>query len=38
MPETRWKSDTYNWVIDYLIEDTRIFLDFYGKPTDYWLF
>jgi hypothetical protein len=33
-----WDSDTRKWVIEQVAEDTRIFLDFYGKPADFWLF
>jgi len=33
-----WDLSTRKWVIDQLAEDSRMFLENYGKPTDYWSF
>jgi hypothetical protein len=31
-----WAEAKRRWVISEISEDTRIFLDFYGKPDDFW--
>jgi hypothetical protein len=36
VPMPEWDPDTLRWVIDQLAEDIKKFLEFYGKPTDYW--
>lgn len=32
----QWQTDVQNWVADILESDTRQFLEFYGKPRDFW--
>lgn len=32
----QWTSDLEHWVLDQIREDIRVFLDFYGKPQNYW--
>lgn len=34
----QWDPDTRKWVIAQLIADTSIFLNFYGKEENYWIF
>lgn len=31
-----WNTDTRKWVADTLGQDTNKFLDFYGKPANFW--
>lgn len=31
-----WDREMRRWVIDEIVEDVRTFLNFYGKPVDYW--
>ncbi len=33
-----WDRETWQWVVDQIAPDTERFLQFYGKPTDYWRF
>ena len=32
----KWETKTRKWAIEQLIEDTHTFLEFYGKPIDFW--
>ena len=34
----RWDDATRDWVIQEIAEDTRVFLETYGKPADFWSF
>jgi hypothetical protein len=36
VPIPEWETDTLKWVIDQLAEGTKKFLEFYGKPADFW--
>jgi hypothetical protein len=36
--ETKWDAASYRWVVDQLLEDSRQFLAFHGKPAEYWRF
>ena len=31
-----WDPKKRQWAINEIVEDVRIFLDFYGKPVDFW--
>ena len=32
----RWDEQTRQWVVDRIGDDVRRFLEFYGKPADFW--
>ncbi len=32
----RWDEQTRRWVVDRIADDVRRFLEFYGKPPDFW--
>ena len=34
----RWDEQTRRWVVDRIADDVRQFLEFYGKPMDFWSF
>lgn len=34
----QWEPNTRKWVIEQLIEDSKLFLKFYNKPIDFWRF
>ena len=34
----QWEPDTRTWIMEHLLEDTRMFLNFYGKEERYWTF
>ena len=36
--EIEWDVATRQWVIDEIAADSRKFLEFYGKPAEYWRF
>jgi hypothetical protein len=33
-----WDEPTRRWAIECIAEDSRKFLQFYGKPADFWKF
>jgi hypothetical protein len=37
VPMPEWDPDTLRWVVDQLAEEARKFLEFYGKPADFWV-
>jgi hypothetical protein len=34
--ELTWTPESRNWVEEQLADDSRTFLDYFGKPPDYW--
>ena len=36
--QPEWDEATRRWAIEQVAEDSRTFLEFYGKPADYWKF
>jgi len=34
--DTTWSSQTKDWVVDQIREDNTQFLQYFGKPEDYW--
>ncbi len=34
----QWDEQTRRWVVDQIGDDVRQFLEFYGKPMDFWSF
>lgn len=34
----QWDEETFLWVVDQIRDDNRRFLEFYGKPADFWTY
>ena len=33
-----WDKETFCWAMDQIRQDNRQFLEFYGKPADFWTY